>query len=153
MASTWELIRLIGRENVVKLQQALGPAQTYIPTEATNAHMIGNAIGMIAMHQLCREHGGSTIWIGSGYARAKRNEEILQLLMTGMTQENVSQVFGITARQVRALTQGPRPRVYGVRSRQIQAIKQGIRDHKYGPIRRRFKKQPSGTPGTPSHPA
>lgn len=103
MTATCELIEILGREKLTDLQAAIGPAQTYIPVEAANDHPIAQAIGLEAMATLCKWHGGSTIWIGTGYANARRNEEIIQRLLEGDTAQNVAQRYGVTARYVRIL--------------------------------------------------
>ena len=40
MATTYELIALLGKDGLVRLQSAVGPANTYIPTEPIQNHEI-----------------------------------------------------------------------------------------------------------------
>jgi len=127
MAATYELIEILGKQNLIKLQAALGPAEYYLPTKAQIGHPICNAIGKIGMTQLCREFGGGRIWIGNSYANLNRNAEILQLRMAGMTPENVAESFGISARHVRNITQGEDATSMGPRvRRRVRQLAQGL---------------------------
>jgi len=117
MATTCDLITLLGKEDLTKLQTAIGPAQTYIPTYAEALHPIASAIGVPAMNKICREFGGSTIWIGNGYANLRRNEEIIQLVLDGHPKDNVAALYGITPRYVKILTRDDTALVYGRRER------------------------------------
>jgi len=148
MAATCEMVEVIGRQNLIRLQEALGPAHIYLPAEPVIGHPIANAIGKVAMAQLCREFGSCTIWIGCRYAHIKRNAEILQLRMIGVPSKNIAKSFGITARHVRQLTQGDITPVYGVRRRQLRAAQQGIRMERHERYRRKV-----GRNGTPNRQA
>lgn len=123
MATTCDLITILGREDLIKLQAAIGPAQTYIPTYAEALHPIARAIGTQAMDKICAEFGGSTIWIGNGYANLRRNEEILRLVLDGHPKENVATRYGITARYVQILTRDDTAFVYGRTERRFSRTK------------------------------
>ena len=128
MASTFEIIEAIGRDNVVALQKALGPAAVYIPTSAAPDHGITQIIGLDAMEALCRELGGTTVWIGSGYANQERNQEIIRLRTAGIPIHYIGRRFGLTARCVRKITQGERRRAISVRqSRHAKILAQRYR--------------------------
>jgi len=103
MAATYELIAIIGKANLVALQKAMGPRNIYVPNQAQRAHPISNAIGYAAMAALCRQHGGETVWIGTGYANQERNEEISRMCREGAPTETIAERFGITERYVRAI--------------------------------------------------
>lgn len=103
MAATYELIAIIGKENLACLQRALGPRNVYVPNLAQRSHPIANAIGYVAMQALCHHHGGETVWIGSGYANAERNEEIARMSAEGVPAQTIAAHYNITERYVRAI--------------------------------------------------
>lgn len=104
LSATCDIIQIIGKEALIKLQSAIGPAQTYIPITADKYHPISEAIGLNLMIRLCKEIGGTTVWIGNGYANQRRNEEISRLVREGAAHQNIADQFGITVRYVRMLT-------------------------------------------------
>ncbi len=117
MAATYELIQLLGQETVTDLQAAFGPRNMYIPACVDPAHEIAQVIGEDKMTDLCLEHGGTTIWIGTGYRNRRRNQEILRLVLAEAPPETIAKRYGITARYVMILAaphRGPRA---GIRAR------------------------------------
>lgn len=117
MATTYDLIALLGKEDLTRLQAAVGPAQTYIPTKPVEDHAITKAIGFTAMGLICAEFGGTTLWIGNGYSNQQRNNEILRLVLAGIPKENIANCYGITARYVQILTRAEAAPVYARRQR------------------------------------
>jgi hypothetical protein len=103
MAATYKLIAIIGKENLTRLQRALGPRNVYVPNLAQRSHPIANAIGYAAMQALCHHHGGETVWIGSGYANAERNQEISRMHREGVPAQTIAEHYQITERYVRAI--------------------------------------------------
>ena len=130
MTTTCELIEVIGKPALTRLQAALGPASVYLPTKASHTHPVSHAIGMVGMTQLCNWFGGSMIWIGNGYAKTKRNQEISQLLTAGVHPQDCAAMFGITTRQIRvvAALEDPMP-TFGLTSRRIRGYVQGSLRH------------------------
>jgi len=122
MATTYDLISILGRTQLTELQRAVGPSQTYIPTEATPEHLIAEVVGFKAMQSLCQEFGGSSIWIGNGYANQMRNEEILRLVLAGISKDNIAACYGITARYVQIITRADTREVYGRRCRHARRL-------------------------------
>jgi DNA-binding NarL/FixJ family response regulator len=84
----------------------MGPRNVYIPNQAARCHPIANAIGYAAMQALCRAYGGETVWIGTGYATAQRNEEISRMCQAGLDTHTIAERFSITERYVRAIARG-----------------------------------------------
>jgi hypothetical protein len=126
VATTAELISIVGKGKLVKLQQEIGPSHFYIPTILNEKHPIAISAGIPEMEMITEAFGGTTIWVGSGYANQVRNGEILQLVIAGINPEHIARRYGITARYVLILTRADTQPVYGVRARQRRSIAQGI---------------------------
>ncbi|MEM0953320.1 MAG: hypothetical protein AAGI24_04190 [Pseudomonadota bacterium] len=127
MAATYELIQLLGRNKLTALQCAIGPRAIYIPVDPTPDHPISRAIGEQGMEKICGAFGGSTIWIGNRYANARRNEEILRLLLIGVDKETVAARFGVTTKTVRIISHAELRPAFGLRARRRRARCQGLK--------------------------
>jgi len=103
MTATWNIIAAIGRENLTRLQQEIGPRDLYVPISPDPEHRVAKVLGMAAMRVLCEEFGGTKIWIGNGYATAARNEEIFRAAKNGDSVETIALRWEITQRYVRVI--------------------------------------------------
>ena len=128
MANTAELIQLLGKRNLVKLQAEFGPRQMHIPARPDASHPIAQAIGPEAMEELCEEFGCTSTYIGVNYLKPERNLKILQMVLAGRTLENISQAFGLTQIYIRKLTQADTAPLFGSRARQRRAFAQGLKE-------------------------
>lgn len=129
MPNTAELIQILGKRNLVRLQAEFGPKQMHIPARPDETHPIAQAIGLEAMEELCEAFGCTSTYIGVNYLKPDRNRKILQMVIYGIPLENISQRFGLTDKYVRMLTQADTLPVAGIRARKRRAFAQGFKEH------------------------
>lgn len=115
MAAAWELISILGRDTLTDLQVKLGLRHIHIPVDPQPDHPIAEAIGMDNLEKLVAEFGGTSIYIGTRYAAARRNEEVESAIVAGKDLHAVAKRFGIDPNYARSIAKSRRQQIYAAR--------------------------------------
>lgn len=101
-----EIARLIGPGPAMRLGEAVGGVETYIPKNATPNHPLARLVGAEALEVLARAFGGQTLVIPRGvHCKLKK----AAILAASGSRRNVALALGCSARYVRKVTNEAKP--------------------------------------------
>ena len=144
MSIEQDLVRLIGRDKTLALEQAFGGRRKYFAGRPKPESDIVRVIGMDAALTLGRAWGGLQAYIPRTLALMERNRAILQEVLQGHSKQTVAERYGLVPRSVRWICQGlDRPRA-GLLCRRLRIMTQEPHE-RYG-----RPDEPDGT-GTGGH--
>lgn len=100
-----EVAELIGVQGAVKLANAYGGTELYIPANMSAEHPIAQAIGHGQALLLSETYGNDYIDVPLGHAwrRAVRNLAMVSARKRGESQSDVARQYGMTTRGVRMI--------------------------------------------------
>ncbi|MDO6747183.1 hypothetical protein [Gilvimarinus sp. 1_MG-2023] len=105
MASQYEIIDLIGRENFLKLARKKSGQRIYIHARLTEQSELVQLLGWEMAKVISAELGGEVVHISRDEVIRQRNWLITALRVGGYSIGELSQRFGLRERTVRMITQ------------------------------------------------
>jgi hypothetical protein len=130
MAYEYEMLDVITRDQLRRLQTRYAGGRMYIPRCPTKAHPIARLIGLSAAKKLSAEFSGHPILITRSLLVRQRNSAIRDERGWGLPPAVVARRYGLTARTVRKICQGydlnKNKQPFGLRRRRLQAELQGL---------------------------
>jgi hypothetical protein len=98
------LADVVGFEGAVYLSAWFGQRQIYVPTTASDDHLLQKVIGEQAFSKLVKEHGGEYLDVPPIEAPAMRQAGLVhRLTAKGVSAADVAHVTGICPRSVRLI--------------------------------------------------
>jgi len=105
LATQYEIIDLIGRENFLKLAKKKGGQRIYIHARLTEQSELVQLLGWDVAKVISDSLGGEVVHITRDEVIRQRNTMITALWVRGFSVCKLSQLFGLRERTVRMITQ------------------------------------------------
>jgi Mor family transcriptional regulator len=109
-----DLSEIIGLGAALRLAEAFGGTEIYVPRDPPADHPVTQAIGLEAAQRLAQYLGtltsGGRIDVpkGDALSRARRNRAIVEAVAAGASKQQLARTHGLTTRWVRSVCNGTR---------------------------------------------
>ena len=127
-----ELVRAIGREKTLALEQAFGGGRKYLARHPRPDSDIVRVIGLDAAEALGQWFGGMQVYIPRTLALIERNRVIVRDVLCGDSKTTVAQRYGLVPRTIRGICQGLDTPQVGLNARRRRCLIQGHRHERVG---------------------
>ena len=109
MAGVWfseaDCLALLGEAKGGEFFQNFGGSEIYIPVRPKKQHPIAQIIGIVGLAALCKNYGGTHLYVSNPTQTVSKKQRIIALLDKGGGTSEIAASVGVTERYVRHIKQ------------------------------------------------